>query len=87
MCCLVLIVVRGSGWATRAVASWWLYEEALVIGCSAWRMLWWWPVPAGAEQCSERLGVQLGALSLVVIAWLAVVAMWTTPNNKGGHEK
>lgn len=84
---LLLIALRGQrGVLLWLVASWWLYEEALVGICSAWRMWDWWPVAAGEEQCSARVGVHLGALSWVIVGWFAVAAA-TTPNNKGaGHE-
>ncbi len=54
-----------------AVVSWFLYEESLVAICSTWRILDWWAVPPGSEQCSARFGVHLGAASLVAIGWLA----------------
>lgn len=89
MSALVVALLKGRrGVLLWIVASWWLYEEALVGICSAWRMWDWWPVAAGQEQCSARLGVHLGALSWVIVGWLAVAAAWaTTPKQKGAdHE-
>lgn len=56
-----------------AVAGWFLYEEMLVAACSAWRIFDWWPVAAGEEQCSARIGIKLGSLSLVLIGLLIVM--------------
>lgn len=69
----LLVLLLRAYWSptVAAVGAWWLYEEALTALCSAGRILYWWPVPTGREQCSALVGVQLGAGSLVVIGVLA----------------
>lgn len=71
---LLLMVMRAHWSALVAtVGGWWLYEEALVALCSAWRMFDWWQVLPGQEQCSARVGFRLGALSLVILGALAAI--------------
>ncbi|NBW08274.1 MAG: hypothetical protein EBR82_09625 [Caulobacteraceae bacterium] len=52
------------------VVLWFLYEEAMVAICSTWRILDWWYVGQGEEQCSARIGFKIGAFSLVLIGAL-----------------
>lgn len=68
---LYLIWARYKSALVTLVVGWFLYEESLVAICSTWRILDWWAVPAGSEQCSAKLGIHIGAASLVVIGWLA----------------
>ncbi len=76
---LVLMWRKSRGIAVGVVIAWWLYEEALVVVCSTWRIFDWWYVGQGEEQCSARLGFKIGAFSLVLIgALIAKVA---------GHER
>jgi hypothetical protein len=69
---LLAVVLRAHcSRSVALVAAWWLYEEALTSLCTAGRMIAWWYVGAGREQCSEKIGMHLGAISLVIIGALA----------------
>lgn len=56
-----------------AVCAWWIVEEVQVILCSVLWAIEPWPVPVGAAMCSARAGLDLGAISIVVVAGLAWV--------------
>lgn len=49
------------------VVAWWAYEETLVAICSAWRILDWWPVAEGEQQCTARFGPHFASIGLVLI--------------------
>ena len=61
---------RSPGLPVALVCIWWLYEETLVSVCSAYRIIDWWPVAPGEEQCSARFSFKFGALSLVLLGLL-----------------
>lgn len=67
---LVLVWWTYRGYLLGSVVLWMLYEEALVGLCSTWRMIDWWPVQPGEEQCTARLGPRLTSFSLVMIGAL-----------------
>lgn len=70
--CLLLVVARAHpSRSVGLVVLWWLYEEALTSLCTAGRLIQWWYVGPGREQCSERIGMHLGAISLVAIGTIA----------------
>lgn len=76
MSCLVLSIWREHRSKSVAlVASWWLYEEILVMTCSAWRVIDWWPIPLGEDQCTAMTGYRLGAASLVAIGWISATVL------------
>ena len=80
---LGIIWQQNRGAILGSVLAWFAYEESLVGICSAWRMVDWWPVLHGQEQCSARIEVNIGAASLVAIGALAsVIAMET----RGKHD-
>lgn len=54
------------------VALWWSIEEVQVALCSFAYMVRPWPVPVGHSICSARLDLDLGAVGIVVIFWLAI---------------
>jgi len=54
------------------VALWWSIEEVQVALCSFAYMVRPWPVPVGHSICSARLDLDLGAVGIVVIFWLAL---------------
>lgn len=60
------------GVALGLVVLWFLYEEALVGICSAWRIADWWPVAIGEGQCNLKFGAKLSSISLVLIGLLIV---------------
>lgn len=55
-----------------AIALWWSVEEVQVALCSFAYMVKPWPVPVGQSICSARLDLDLGAIGIVVIFWLAL---------------
>lgn len=54
------------------VALWWSIEEVQVALCSFAFMVRPWPVAVGQSICSARLDLDLGAVGIVVIFWLAL---------------
>jgi hypothetical protein len=68
---LVVILVPRSTPVTL-VALWWSIEEVQVALCSFAYMVRPWPVPVGHSICSARLDLDLGAVGIVVIFWLAI---------------
>lgn len=54
------------------VALWWSIEEVQVALCSFAYMVRPWPVHVGHSICSARLDLDLGAVGIVVIFWLAL---------------
>lgn len=73
-------------WPLSAVLAWWAYEEAQVTLCGLAWMVEPWPVPPGQAICSARAGVDFGALSLLVVAALALaVNSYSTRNLQGMH--
>lgn len=67
---LALVWWAYRGYLLGSVVLWMLYEESLVALCSTWRILDWWPVQPGEEQCMARLGPRLTSVSLVMIGAL-----------------
>lgn len=55
-----------------AVALWWSIEEVQVALCSFAYMVKPWPVAPGQSICSARLDLDLGAIGIVVVFWLAL---------------
>ena len=58
--------------ALTAVALWWSIEEVQVALCSFAYMVSPWPVAVGQSICSARLDLDLGAVGIVVVFWLAL---------------
>ena len=58
--------------ALTAVALWWSVEEVQVALCSFAYMVSPWPVAVGQSICSARLDLDLGAVGIVVVFWLAL---------------
>lgn len=67
---VVSLVPRST--AVTLVALWWSIEEVQVALCSFAYMVRPWPVPVGHSICSARLDLDLGAVGIVVIFWLAL---------------
>lgn len=67
---VVSLVPRST--AVTLVALWWSVEEVQVALCSFAYMVRPWPVPVGHSICSARLDLDLGAVGIVVIFWLAL---------------
>jgi hypothetical protein len=53
------------------VVLWWLSEEFLVMTCSFWRIIDWWPIPLGEDQCTAKFGYTAAAISLVALGAIA----------------
>lgn len=69
-----------------AVAAWWSFEEAQVALCSVAWMVEPWYVPQGQPMCSARAGFDIGAISVVLVAALAVaVSSYSRHNSKGSQ--
>jgi hypothetical protein len=62
------------------VVGWWLAEEAMIAGCSAWFMVSPWTVPAGQDQCSSLLAFDLGKIGAAVMVLLLVWMMRRIPD-------
>ena len=65
---LWLVRVRFKSKAMLAFLLWWAWEEFQVSVCSAWYIYSPWPVPQGVPICSAKTGVDLGAVSLVILS-------------------
>lgn len=69
-----------------AVGIWWAFEEAQVVLCSALWMVNPWHVPKGQAMCSARVGFDIGALSVIIVAALALaVNTYSRHNSKGSQ--
>ena len=70
--CLLLIVWRIAGTRWMApILLWWAWEELQVVLCSTWFIFDPWPVPAGQAMCSARVGFDIGAAGVLIVAVLA----------------
>jgi hypothetical protein len=65
----VMVIVRARG-MLLVVAAWWTAEELMVAGCSLARIWWAWTVAPGQAQCSALLSLDVGALTILVVAAL-----------------
>lgn len=54
-----------------AVALWWTFEELQVVVCSTAYAVKPWAVPVGQSICSARIDFDIGAVSLMLVAWAA----------------
>jgi hypothetical protein len=59
-----------SGWLT-AVTLWWAWEDVQIVLCSLAYMRWPWHVDPGQPLCSAAVGFDIGAATIVGIAFLA----------------
>jgi hypothetical protein len=48
--------------------AWWSYEALLIVICATAYVFAPWPLEVGEPMCSGKLGFNLGALGLVIIA-------------------
>lgn len=70
----LLAVVLGSSKAPKAlvlVIAWWAWEECQVVLCSIAYMIEPWNVPPGVGICSAKTGLDIGALGILVVGYLA----------------
>jgi hypothetical protein len=75
--CIIALVVMLKPWLP--LAAWIVGEELLVAGCSAWWLVDPWEV-VGAEQCSSRIGLKLGAIGVCFLA-LVTLRFWRREAN------
>lgn len=72
ICCLLLIVWRSTGTRWMApILLWWAWEELQVVLCSTWFIFEPWLVKPGEAMCSSKIGFDLGALGILIVAVLA----------------
>lgn len=64
---LAIVWAKNRSPVVGLVMLWWLYEETLVCGCSLWRLVDWWPLAEGDDQCIAKFGPKLSAISLVIV--------------------
>ena len=72
------------------VLLWWAWEELQVILCSAWFIFDPWPIDPGQAMCSAKLGFDLGALGVLIVAVLALrlnLSDLTASNDRNGERK
>lgn len=67
MSLLAIVWAKNKSPVVGLVVLWWLYEETLVVGCSLWRLVDWWPLAEGEDQCTARMGSKLASISLVIV--------------------
>ena len=53
------------------VLIWWAWEELQVVLCSVAYMVDPWDVPLGQSICSARIDFDLGAIGILIVAFLA----------------
>lgn len=64
----LLAVVWEHTRAGAAIFLWWAWEELQVLTCTAWFMVEPWPVAQGQAICSAKLGFDLGAVGILILA-------------------
>lgn len=73
-----------------AVLLWWAWEELQVILCSVWFIFDPWPIELGQAMCSAKLGFDLGAFGILIVAVLAFrlnLSDLTASNDRNGVTK
>jgi hypothetical protein len=72
---------------TLLVLYWLAFESLQVFLCSAWYMVEPWEVPVGQSICSAKLGFDMGAVGILIVAmllWrLSTVNSYRVPSQKG----
>lgn len=78
--------LAGGGRLLLAVLAWWSFEELQVVLCTAAWAIEPWHVPEGAAMCSARAGFDIGALTVIIVAALAVaVNSYRSQDTKGNE--
>lgn len=52
------------------VFVWWAWEETQVLLCTTWFMVEPWPVAPGQAICSAKVGFDIGAVGILVVAFM-----------------
>lgn len=69
-----------------AVAAWWSFEELQVVLCTAAWAIQPWHVPVGQAMCSAKAGFDIGALTVILVAALAVsVSSYRSQETQGNE--
>jgi hypothetical protein len=79
---LLALLWQARWWPVFAVFA---FEESQVAVCSALYMAAPWPVPDGQAVCSARVGIELGAVGVMFVAFTLVWLCRTT--NVGSTQK
>jgi hypothetical protein len=78
--------LAGGGRLLLAVLAWWSFEELQVVLCAAAWAVEPWHVPEGAAMCSARAGFDIGALTVIIVAGLALAVSSYRSQETKGHE-
>ena len=66
VCIIALVLLLRPWWP---LGAWIVGEELLVAGCSVWWIVDPWDMTGQEEQCSARVGLKIGAVGLVLLAY------------------
>lgn len=69
---LALVVLAWPGAAVAVAALWWCFEEFQVITCTVAWLFQPWPMAENKERCSALVGVPMGLIGAVLLAWVAL---------------
>jgi hypothetical protein len=81
----LLALLQPKGFAAL-VAAWIAFEELQVLICSAMWMRKPWHVEPGQAMCSAFVGFDIGSVSLVIVAALAVAVTYYSSKRSGEPE-
>jgi hypothetical protein len=76
----------GGGRLLLAVLAWWSFEELQVVLCTAAWAIEPWHVPEGQAMCSARAGFDIGAITVIIVAGLALAVSSYRSQDTKGHE-
>jgi len=65
------------------VSAWWIWENLQVAICSFWFIASPWHIEPGQAMCSAKLGFDLGAVGMLIVA----VMMWRLQGLVGRKEE
>lgn len=75
--CAILALLACIAWRERGqpkqllwVICWWAWEEMQTALCSVLYMIEPWQVPPGQGICSARIDIDLGAVGILVVAYI-----------------
>jgi hypothetical protein len=84
---LILFLIWSAWPAARLVAIWLTFEELQVIACSLIRTLRPQPIGTGQDQCSALIGLDLGAVGMLLVALILVASLRHPVNPTGSQTK
>jgi hypothetical protein len=71
LCLIGIVVYLAQSKAVTLAGAYYAFEETQTAICSAAYMVKSWPVPAGTSICSARLDFDLGAVGVMLLAFIA----------------